>query len=107
MSMLEVNDSNFDVEVLQSEVPVLVEFGATWCGPCKKQAPILEQVQAKYGAKVKVVTVDIDESPNSSSKYGIRSVPTLFIFNKSEKVHSTVGLTSLSNLVSAFEHLVK
>jgi thioredoxin 1 len=107
MSMLDVNDSNFDVEVLQSDVPVLVEFGATWCGPCQRQAPILQQLSDKYEGKIKVVTVDIDESPNTAASYAIRSVPSLLLFNNGDKVFNKVGLTPLNALVAACEQVVK
>lgn len=107
MSVLEVNDSNFESEVLQSELPVLVEFGAAWCGPCKRQAPILEQFQEQYQGKVKVVTIDIDHSPTTSSKYGVKAVPSIFVFDKSEKLFSKAGLMSLGTIVSTVSSLVK
>jgi thioredoxin 1 len=107
MSVSEVNDSNFDVEVLQSDVPVLVEFGATWCGPCQRQAPILEQFKSQYDGKVKVVTVDIDESPNASASYGIRSVPSILLFKNGDKLFSKVGLMSLGSIVNEVESSLK
>ena len=72
-----VNDLNFDTEVLQSGDPVLVDFSAVWCGPCKQIAPLIDQLADEYVGKVKVTHLDIDESPGTASKYGIRGVPTL------------------------------
>lgn len=92
-----VNDLDFDEEVLKSTTPVLVEFGATWCGPCKRQLPILEQL-ATETPSLKVVLLDIDDSPVTSAKLGIRSVPTLILFNGGQKVKSLVGLSTITAL---------
>jgi thioredoxin 1 len=95
--IVHVDDSNFESEVLNSELPVLVDFSATWCGPCQRQLPILEKFAAD-NAKVKVVKVDIDDAPNVTAKLGIRSVPSLVLFNLGKPVSTKVGLTSLSEL---------
>ncbi len=89
--VLEVNDLNFDQEVIQSDIPVLVDFSATWCGPCKQIAPLVGQLAGEYEGRMKVTKVDIDESPGSASKYGIRGVPTLLVFKGGEVVGQQVG----------------
>jgi len=76
-NVIELNDANFDSEVTTSDKPVLVDFGATWCGPCKILAPIVEKLADEFQGKIKVGKLDIDESPGVSAKYGIRSVPTV------------------------------
>jgi thioredoxin 1 len=86
-----VNDLNFDTEVLQSDIPVLVDFSAEWCGPCKVIAPFVDQIAEEYAGRVKVATVDIDESPGTAAKYGIRGVPTLYVFKGGERVAQQVG----------------
>lgn len=98
MSVLEVNDGNFEAEVLQSELPVLVEFGAQWCGPCKRQAPILEQFAVTNLGKVKVVTLDSDVSPETTKKYEVKGLPSILLFSKGQKLTAKVGLTSLASL---------
>lgn len=98
MSVFEVNDSSFESEVLQSSVPVLVEFGASWCGPCKRQYPILENVSNEYSDKLKVVKIDIDDAPDTTSKFGVRSVPTLVLFNSGELVTTKVGLSTKDDI---------
>jgi len=96
--LLEVDDNNFDAEVLQSTLPVMVEFGATWCAPCKKQLPILEELMKESSGNFKVVKVDIDEATSICNTYKIRSVPTLLVFNDGKVTNSRNGVTSLSDL---------
>lgn len=86
-----VNDLNFDQEVLQADVPVLVDFTATWCGPCRQVAPIVDQIADEYEGKLKVTKLDIDDAPATAQKYGIRGVPTLYIFKGGEVVGQQVG----------------
>lgn len=95
----ELTDTDFDSEVLKSPVPVLVDFGATWCGPCKALAPIVSKIADDYVGKVKVVTVDIDDAPETAKKYGIKSVPTVVVFQGGQKTGQNVGLTSRENLL--------
>jgi thioredoxin 1 len=93
------NEMNFEAEVLKSDVPVLVDFTATWCGPCKALAPIVDKVADEYQGKVKVGKVDIDDAPGIATKYGIRSVPTVLVFKNGEKTAQNVGLTTRDKLV--------
>lgn len=92
-----VDDNTFESEVLSASTSVLVEFGATWCGPCKRQFPILEQLAADVPS-LKIVLVDVDDSPVTSAKLSIRSVPTLILFKDGQKVKTLVGLQSLAAL---------
>lgn len=89
--VVSVNDLNFQAEVLDSSIPVLVDFSAEWCGPCKQIAPFVEQLAAEYEGQVKVTHVDIDESPGTAAKFGIRGVPTLKMFKGGEVVAEQVG----------------
>lgn len=89
--IFEVNDGNFDQEVLQSEQPVLVDFWASWCGPCKAIAPIVEGVAASYAGKVKVAKVNVDENSAAPSRYGIRGIPTLLFFKGGKVADQIVG----------------
>ncbi len=91
-NVLTANDLNWDQEVLKSTVPVLVDFTATWCGPCRQLAPLVDQVADEYAGRVKVMKLDIDDSPGTASRYGIRGVPTLYVFKAGEVVGQQVGL---------------
>lgn len=92
-------DADFEGAVLKSPVPVLVDFGATWCGPCKALAPIVDKIADDFQGKIKVVTVDIDDCTEVTKKYGVKSVPTIVVFNGGEKTGQTVGLTSRENIL--------
>lgn len=98
--VIKVDDQNFEAEVLASAVPVLVDFGAEWCGPCARQLPILEKFATENKGKVKVVTVDIEEALDITSKFGIKSVPSMLLFVGGKKVDGKVGLTALADLNS-------
>lgn len=93
-----VDDSNFEAEVLKSDVPVLVDFSAVWCGPCQRQLPVVEKFASENLNKVKVCKLDIDEAPLTTAKFGIKSVPSLLVFNHGEKIETRVGLTTLATL---------
>ncbi len=99
----EFNELNFDHEVLKSEVPVLVDFTATWCGPCKAIAPLVDQLADEFEGKVKVGKLDIDAARSIAQKYGIRSVPTVMVFQNGEKKAQHVGLTNKETLIKMLE----
>lgn len=86
-----VSDADFEQEVLKASGPVLVDFWAEWCGPCRSLTPTLEALAAEKGAQIKIVKVNVDESPDSPSKYGVRSIPALYIFKDGQVVAQTVG----------------
>ena len=93
-NVIELNDSNFDDEVMKSDLPVLVDFWAEWCGPCKMIAPSVEKISEEYSDKLKVGKLDVDSNPNISSTFGIRSIPTLLIFKNGSPVDQIVGAVS-------------
>ncbi|MEX1363905.1 MAG: thioredoxin [Nannocystaceae bacterium] len=97
----DTTDDAFESEVLSSDVPVLVDFWATWCGPCRALAPHVEAVAHEFGDKLKVVKLDIDSNPQTPSKYGIRGVPTLLVFKDGELVDKLVGNPGSKTKVSA------
>jgi thioredoxin 1 len=98
-NVIELNDANFDNEIKASDKPVLVDFGATWCGPCKILAPIVEKLADEYAGKYKVCKVDIDEAPTVTAKFGIRGVPTVLVFKNGEKTGQHVGVTNKETLL--------
>ena len=100
-SIVQVSDSSFDQDVLQAEGPVLVDFWAEWCGPCKMIAPVLEELAGEYGEKLKVCKMDVDANPDTAPKYGIRGIPTLILFNNGDVAGTKVGALSKAQL-SAF-----
>ena len=99
----QVTDSSFDEDVLQSDIPVLVDFWAPWCGPCKMVAPVVSEIAQQFKDKVKVVKLNTDENPNTASKYGIRSIPTLMIFKGGQRVDMVVGAVPKTTLASTLE----
>lgn len=96
-----VTDDTFEAEVLQADGPVLVDYWAEWCGPCKMIAPVLEEIAGEYGDKVKIAKLNIDENPSTPPKYGIRGIPTLMLFKGGNVEATKVGAVSKSQL-SAF-----
>jgi len=95
---IEINDSNFKSEVTDSEIPVLVDFWAPWCGPCRMVAPILEELAKEYDGKVKMVKLNVDENQSTASEFGIRSIPTLILFKNGKVFEHTLGAQSKENL---------
>src|SRR6201996_7268767 len=91
MSTVKVTDESFEKDVLQSSTPVLVDFWAEWCGPCRQIAPALDEIAGAMGEKVKIVKLNVDESPQTASKYGVMSIPTLMIFKGGEMASRQVG----------------
>ena len=90
-NIIETNDSDFESEVLKADIPVLVDFWAPWCGPCKAIAPILEQISDEQGDKIKIVKVNVDDNQKYAVDFGIKSIPTLLIFNKGELKNQIIG----------------
>jgi len=103
--VLEVNDANFDQEVLRSEQPVLVDFWAVWCGPCKAIAPYVDSVATNYAGKLKVAKVNVDQNGAAPSRYGIRGIPALLFFKNGQVADQMVGLPP--NPAEAIEEKVK
>ena len=103
MSAAQVTDSTFKQEVLESEAPVLVDFWAPWCGPCRMVAPVVDEISEQYEGQVKVVKVNTDENPSVASQYGIRSIPTLMIFKGGQRVDMVVGAVPKTTLANTLE----
>jgi len=101
-TILEVSDTNFETEVLKSSQPTVVDFWATWCGPCRALAPKVEQLSKEFLGKIKFTKMDVDENPKTPSQYGIRGVPTLIIFKDGKVFKQIVGDQSLDNLKNFF-----
>jgi thioredoxin 1 len=98
--IVHVTDDNFENEVLQSSEPVLVDYWAEWCGPCKMIAPVLDEIAGEYGGRVKVAKLNIDDNPNTPPRYGIRGIPTLMLFKDGEVEATKVGAVSKSQLTA-------
>ncbi|MGB8698401.1 MAG: thioredoxin [Thermosynechococcaceae cyanobacterium] len=98
-----VTDGTFKEEVVDSDVPVLVDFWAPWCGPCRMVAPVVEEIAEQYEGQIKVVKVNTDENPNVASQYGIRSIPTLMIFKGGQRVDMVVGAVPKTTLANTLE----
>jgi len=93
-NVLDVNDSNFESEVLKSEVPVLVDFWAAWCAPCRMLAPTVDAISEQYAGKAKVVKLNVDDNGMTSSRFGIKGIPTLIVFKNGAEQERIVGATS-------------
>lgn len=100
MSIINTTDANFDADVLQSDKLVLVDFWAAWCGPCKMIAPVLEELAVDFADRVQIVKVDVDANPEAAARFGIRSIPTLFVFKNGEKVDTVIGGRPKSELAA-------
>ncbi len=106
MSEIIFSDQNFEQEVLKSDKPVLVDFWAEWCGPCRMQAPIIEELSKDFKDKAKIGKLDIDQNPDTSQKHNVMSIPTLMIFNKGEIVWQANGLQQKKNLEDELNKIV-
>lgn len=102
-TILNTTDASFEQDVLQSTLPVLVDFWAPWCGPCKAIAPILEDLAGEYAGKATIAKINVDDNKDVAAKYGIRSIPTLFVFKGGERVEAIVGLQSKEQLAQALD----
>jgi thioredoxin 1 len=102
-NVIELNDENFDAEVSKSQQPVLVDFGATWCGPCKALAPVVEKLADETVGKYKICKVDIDDAPKVSARFAVKSVPTILVFKNGEKSAQHVGLTNKEKLLTLLQ----
>lgn len=103
---IEVNDSNFEDTVLKSETPVLVDFWAEWCGPCRMVAPVVEELSSEYEGRVKMTKLNVDDSSETTAKFGIRNIPTILFFKNGEIVDKQVGAVQKSALISKIEALL-
>lgn len=104
--VLEINDTDFDKEVLKASVPVLVDFWAPWCGPCKTIAPVIEELATQYGQKLKVVKVNVDHNKEYAARYNVRGIPNLILFKNGESQEQIVGAVAKQELVNAIEKVV-
>ncbi len=101
--ILEINDEVFEQEVFNSSTPVLVDFWATWCGPCRKLGPVLEEISGNYDGKVKFAKVNVEQSKETAKKYSISGIPCLLVFKNGEPVERMVGLMPKSTIISNIE----
>ncbi len=102
-NVIDINDANFEAEVINSSIPVVVDFWATWCGPCRKLGPVIDEIAQGYDGKVKFVKVNVEESLETAKKYSISGLPSLLVFNNGEAVERMAGLMPKTTIVSNIE----
>jgi len=102
----QITDASFDSDVLQADVPVLIDFWAPWCGPCKAIAPVVDELAKDYAGRLKVVKMNVDDNPNTPSKYGVRSIPNLLLFKGGQVKDQIVGAVPKAVLVKAVDQVV-
>ena len=105
-NLVHVTDTSFESDVLQSEIPALIDFWAAWCGPCKMIAPLLEELSDEYAGRIKVCKIDVDSNPETAAKYNVRGIPTLLVFKNGSIEASKVGALSKSQLVEFVDSFV-
>ena len=106
-NVIELDDGSFDDTIKESEVPVLVDFWAPWCGPCKMIAPIVEEIAEEYGDKAKICKVDTDEHREAAVEYAINAIPTVILFNNGEIAQKWVGLTTKKDITKELDQLIE
>ena len=104
--LLQVNDGNFEDEVLKSEIPTLVDFWAPWCGPCRMISPIVEELATEYEGKIKVTQMNVDDNPSTPTKYSIRGIPTVILFNGGQIAEQIVGAVPKAKLANMINKVV-
>ena len=104
--ILQISDDSFDGDVLKAEVPVLIDFWAPWCGPCRAIAPIVEELATEYEGKLKIVKMNVDDNPRTPSQYGVRGIPNLILFKGGEVKEQIVGAVPKAQLVKAIDNVV-
>jgi thioredoxin 1 len=105
-AVLEVNDSNFETEVLRSSLPVLIDFWAPWCAPCRAIAPVIDDLSREYAGRLKVVKMNVDENPLTPARYGVRSIPNLMIFKDGQVREQIVGAAPKGHFVEKIERVL-
>ena len=105
MAVIQMTDDRFEEVVLKSELPVLVDFGATWCGPCKKVEPVIEEISEEYAGKMIAVKCDVEECPDTAAKFGIMNIPTVLFFKGGQIVDKNVGAAPKKAFVEKLEKL--
>ena len=103
---IEFTDQSFNKEVVQADIPVLIDFWADWCGPCKAIAPVIEEIAVEYDGKVKVGKLDVDQNQKTAMEYGVRSIPTILIIKSGEVVSQIVGAVPKENIIKALDEIL-
>ncbi len=106
-NIIQVGDDNFEAEVIHSKLPVLIDFWAPWCGPCKSIAPVIEELANEYEGKLKVTKLNVDDNPNTASRYGVRGIPNLLILKEGAVKEQVVGAVPKGRLVDAIEKILE